>query len=213
MLSTLEVRWFYEGSIPQPVLNWFREHAAQLETQPPRVDYYLRLDNGDSQGIKLREGRIEVKERQRQFGIVQFHDRVAGKVEAWHKISRELGEISDELARLASPKTTWIGVGKERKVLRFRNIDLGKIEPTPLSERPERGCNLELTAVQIYGREWWTMGFEAFGDEINLEQDLSATINATLAIGIPPSLDAEHSFGYPRWLQRIDLRKEENRDD
>lgn len=208
MLSTLEVRWFYEGPIPQLVLNWFHENAIHLETQPQRVDYYLRLENGDSRGVKLREGRIEVKERQRQYGIVQFHDQVAGAVEAWHKVSRELSEISDELARLASPKTTWIGVEKERIVQRFRVVDLNKVEPILVNENPISGCNLELTSVQIYGLNWWTMGFEAFGEEIKLEQNLSATINVVLATDSPPSLDAEHSFGYPRWLQWFGLRKE-----
>jgi hypothetical protein len=208
MLSTLETRWFYEGSIPQPVLNWFHEDATHLKRQSPRVDYYLRLKNGDSQGVKLREGRIEVKERQRQYGIVQFHDQVVGVVEAWRKVSRELSEISDELARLASPKTTWIGVEKERIVRRFRVVDLNTVEPSLASESPTRGCNLELTAIQIYGLDCWTIGFEAYGDEMSLEQNLSATINTVLDTGSPPSLDAEHSFGYPRWLQLFGLPTE-----
>ena len=68
MFATAEVRWFYEGAVSPEVLEWFEQGELTPEEQPYRVDYYLRLSDRDSLGIKLREGRIEVKQRHRQHG-------------------------------------------------------------------------------------------------------------------------------------------------
>jgi hypothetical protein len=60
MFPTTEVRWFTQGVIPSEVLRWFHEERKAFEEQPLRVDYYLRIVEGESLGVKLREGRLEI---------------------------------------------------------------------------------------------------------------------------------------------------------
>ena len=99
MFPSVEARWFYDGTIPPRVLRWFREYQGSLEGPAHRVDYYLRLADGDSLGIKVREGRLEIKQRHRTYGMVEFHERATGLVEHWRKWSFQLAQASDWLPR------------------------------------------------------------------------------------------------------------------
>ncbi len=46
-----------------------------------RVDIYLYLPKCEYMGIKLRQGRLEVKWRKAELGIMHFGDTVEGKAE------------------------------------------------------------------------------------------------------------------------------------
>ena len=81
-LSTTEVRWFRRGSIPQSVRQWFSTLGRQPEFQPPRLDYYLRLLDGDALGIKIREGKVEVKQRHFRRKGTPFGGITIGWIEA-----------------------------------------------------------------------------------------------------------------------------------
>ncbi|NIV28827.1 MAG: hypothetical protein GWN58_04720, partial [Anaerolineae bacterium] len=66
MYPTLEARWFMRGSIPHEVREWFARGEPAPIHEPPRMDHYLRLQRSNALGIKLREGRLEIKQRLHQ---------------------------------------------------------------------------------------------------------------------------------------------------
>ena len=87
MLTTAELRWFARGSLPAEIEHWFEQdqlgdHLAPAEE---REDVYLYLPGCDYLGIKMRQGRLEIKWRKAELGVVGFEDRVEGKAEKWVK--------------------------------------------------------------------------------------------------------------------------------
>ena len=111
MFFTEEIRWFFSGTTPKSVTAWYEAQVCAASDQPPRTDFYLRLDDDDSLGIKLREGRIEVKQRKEAGGLVQLSEKVVGQVEAWRKWSFDLAETEESVAEA----TQWVGVWKARR--------------------------------------------------------------------------------------------------
>jgi hypothetical protein len=203
MLPTMELRWFFAGTVPQDVLIWFLQAERQTAEPLPRVDHYLYIVEADTLGIKLREGRIEIKRRQHQSGPVRLHEWVSGVVEHWRKWSFALAGDSDELAGIALPGSGWIAVHKERRLSRYRITGDGALTAVPASQYPEMGCDLELTQVRIARDLWWTMALEAFGDEALLQEQLYLAGRKLLAEAEPPALPFEGSYSYPRWLQIV----------
>jgi hypothetical protein len=203
VISTVEVRWFGEGAVPPGLEAWFRQGEIEAEEQPRRTDHYLRPTSGDFQGIKLREGRIEIKRRERSYGVVPLHLRVAGLVECWRKWSFGLAPAMDNLEEVLAPASSWIGVRKERR-LRLYSLAAGDgIAAITTDEVPERGCGLELTRLAVAGEAWWSLGFEAFGGTTSFRGDLFPVIEHVLALGQAPVLDAQASCSYPAWLTAL----------
>jgi hypothetical protein len=167
------------------------------------VDRYLRIVTGDAVGIKLRQGRIEVKQRQRQFGVIRFHQGVAGLVEHWRKWSFPLAETDGTLSNLIHPAASWIGVQKSRQLRSYRLTDDQQVVAVSTRAALVQGCDLELTQVGVGERAWWSLALEAFGEESTLYENLLAVAQQVLTHDARPPLAAENSFGYPRWLTGI----------
>lgn len=203
MLPSAEVRWFYEGAVPPDVIAWFRRGERQPVEQPRRVDYYLHPRNVDALGIKLREGRIEVKQRQRRQGIVRFHERVSGVVEGWRKWSFALAAVHRLPADVGAPPSSWIGVQKQRQLHNYRIMGEGQLVAVPGEDYAGQSCHLELTRIQVGGTRWWSLGFEALGPERALGENLTLAVAHVLAQEPVPTLEGKNSYGYPRWLQVI----------
>jgi hypothetical protein len=203
MFATMEVRWFYEGIVSPEVREWFQQSGQEPEEQPVRIDYYLCLPNADFLGIKLREGRVEIKQRHRQHGVIHFHKRIAGMVEHWRKWSFELAEVNDGLSNMVTPASSWIGVSKERKLRRYRMTANQVAVAVTAEEHRDQGCDLELTTISVGGKDWWSLGFEAFGSEAILQETLLLVAKQVLAVGEPPILDVRDSCSYPKWLAMI----------
>jgi hypothetical protein len=204
MFPTVEVRWFYTGIIPREVLAWFQQGAYEPDQPSCRVDHYLRLGDIDSLGIKLREGRIEIKQRYGQQTIVRFHEHVAGVLEGWCKWSLALAEPVASLPDILIPASCWVAVQKERQVQRYQVVGHRQIVTVPAQRFPEQGCTLELTSIQARATAWWSLAFEAFGDETSLRDNLLLTVEQVLAHdGVPCSLEAADSYGYPAWLAML----------
>jgi hypothetical protein len=198
MWPTVEVRWFYPGRIPGPLQAWFRQVEGEGEEQPCRVDHYLRLGATEALGIKMREGRIEIKQRRRRLGLFRFHERVAGQVEAWRKWSFALAGTGALV-----PASSWIAVEKARTLVQFQVGSEGRILPLPAGSYEAQGCGLELTRIVIRGADWWSLGFEAFGPEARLQENLVAVAKHLLGSEAAPGLEDAASCGYPRWLERV----------
>jgi hypothetical protein len=73
------------------------------------------------------------------------------------------------------------------------------------------GCALELTAVDLGGEQWWTLGLEASGPVRGLRQVVETAAGCVFDDATPPALEMrfEESMSYSEWLQR---RQEERVD-
>jgi hypothetical protein len=208
VFPTAEVRWFARGPIPPPVETWFRQGAGSVDREPGRVDHYLQLAHVDSLGIKLREGRIEIKQRVDRHRLIRFHERVAGLVERYHKWSFQLSDPDTALARATAAAESWVPVRKERQLRRYRVADDGRIIALTASASPHRGCELELSRVEVAGETWWTLAFEAFGEPSTLRADLLEVAGYVFASDGSPALLARDSCGYAAWLGRMTQEEE-----
>ncbi|MGC9394782.1 MAG: hypothetical protein ACP5J4_08000 [Anaerolineae bacterium] len=201
MFPTVETRWFYPGSIPPDVLAWYHYGERAPEAQPTRIDYYLRLQDHDDLGIKLREGRIEIKQRAEQYGVERLHERVHGLVEGWRKWSFGVNDTGSGLGDLAGPRPAWIGIRKTRRLRRYLVTDAGEVIAIGNAEIAPQGCNIELAEVALHGEMWWSLAFEAFGPEVNLHTTFTRVTQHVLHGDAVPHLDAEHSCSYAQWLK------------
>jgi hypothetical protein len=197
--ATTEVRWFYRGPIPRAVRAWMERLPAPLTWEPQRVDHYLPLsgDAAETLGIKLREGRLEVKRRHAAHGVVTLGPGVAGILEGWHKWGVPLSAGAPPARQDA-----WTGVRKTRAMQRYA-VAGGQVEAVGLGNMPPRGCEFEVSTVVVRERTWWSACFEAFGDEPRGEI-LRRVAGDVLAEPFAVPLDVAHSMSYPRWLAMLD---------
>lgn len=202
MLDTAEVRWFFQGTVPDGVHTWFHRPPTLVKLEPLRCDRYLLLTEIDSLGIKVRENRMEVKRRLQACPPTALAPQASGQVELWRKWSFELSALALELEPVSNTDA-WIPVCKTRHIQthiqgndRLPQSGLGTAGTT-------WGYTFELTEVTLGSQHWWTLGLEAWGasDQDLLIHSLRAAIERTLSANLPISLSAEASYGYPRWLQ------------
>jgi hypothetical protein len=199
--TTAEVRWFHRGEVPAYVMAWFASADSAVELEPPRVDHYLRLFEREDLGIKLRAGRIEIKQRHASVAVT-LTSRACGLVELWQKWGYGVvDEAENEPAPAVDP--AWVAVEKRRWMRTYDIAAGGAIEPVPRSLTPQRECSAELTAVRIGDQAWWTLGFEAAGQEETLRPTLEAVAAYVLAQKSAPILDLANSYGYPQWLRLL----------
>jgi hypothetical protein len=219
MQPTVEVRWFYEGKIPETTFHRFKsgELPQDKETLEQRKDIYLYLPGVDSMGIKLRgkdkrqendADLLEIKRRQLEAGIFNFIAGVSGRVEHWSKWVFH-GESSDPQlsTSLTAKDEAWVSVNKVRYRRRYKVTGDKGVLAVPLNEWPDNGCNVELTElVAPDGQAWWTLGLEAFGEaDVTIEESLRLSANyffARIGLGI---FEEKDSYGYPRWLNVVTL--------
>lgn len=202
MYPTAEVRWFYPGPIPPEVARWFAVRAGTPDQEPPRTDHYLRVPTSQGLNLKLREGRIEVKLRVGEPEVARLHQRVTGVVERWRKWSFELAEPGGESSPMHLPGSSWIPVRKDRRLRTHQVTEEG----TVLNRTPQgltQGCETELTGVVAQGQVWWTLAFEAFGEEASLRDNLLLVAAHVLGASEPPRLEAHRSQGYAAWLVAV----------
>ena len=205
MQPTMEVRWFGRAAVPADVERWFLDAELPPEREARRVDHYLVALPGDALGVKVRQGRLEPKVRAAEAGLVRWHDRLAGRVEAWRKWSLRLAEGDAALAAIEAGAADWLGVAKERRARHYAVTAEQPARPTPMAARPGRGCTLELTRLEVRGQRWWTLAFEAFGADVAGAGDLDLVVAHVVdrAAAPPPDLSATVSCGYPAWLRLV----------
>ena len=213
MQSTAEVRWFFEGSIPDAVAGWFFQ-SDLLAEEPQREDVYLSFRSVTSTGVKFRSGRLEIKPMVTDLGVHQWSADVDGRMQTWVKWSCALPPIA-LLQQALAQREPFVPVGKSR-VLRKYSFDRGFEEVDAATARPEDGCNLELTRLEVNDARWWTIGFEAFGfrHPERVIEILEQTVQVFAADPSRPStfaneksprahLGSDDSFSYPGWLAKL----------
>ena len=203
-MPTAEVRWFFEGSIPTAIAQWFCR-GGLLDKAAPREDHYLLFPAPLGLNIKLREGRLEVKSLVGTPGLRMFTTDIAGNVELWEKrISGDAAVVEFEKLRASAPHL-WIAVGKERTLRTFslegdsmQEVAAGKVFLA-------NGCNIELTTVTVESAVCWSFGFEAYGEPSRVEAHLQKVAGHIFADSHRPSypFPAANSRSYPEWLERF----------
>ena len=211
MFPTVEVRWFHKGPVPPRVTAWFEQTGKEPGELAKRTDYYLRLAGGDALSIKLREGKIEVKQRQQQLGISRFHQRVTGNGERWRKWSFALAGNIDTLDKMLMPSGSRIGVYKARRLRRYLLSGNLPSEIEASDDWPLTGCHFELTELGIRGETWWSVCLEAFGLESTLQKNLALVAGLVMVNAQPPFLNVDDSYGYPYWLAQTLARTKGDR--
>jgi len=210
MYHSTEVRWFLEGPLPDEMRLWF-ETGGSAKTEPQRTDEYLFLPGCETTSVKLREGRFEVKALTQPPVSVPCRHGISGFRDAWVKWSsaRIDKDTSSRLAGRAEDR--WIAVSKLRR-LRLVSLEGGEaVEVAPDHGWLSGGCQVELTAIEAWSRTqgrseaepWWSLSFEAFGNEKTMQDGIDLVIDKFFKEPPPVNLSREASFSYPVWLQRL----------
>src|SRR2546428_8912820 len=117
MFTTAEVRWFFEGPVPDEIEQWLCRSNLTLKAAT-REDHYLLFPAVLGLGLKLREGRLEVKTLIKTLGVRSFTADVAGTVPVWEQEAYGEPAVTEfERLRTSAPPL-WIAVGEGRTVRR-----------------------------------------------------------------------------------------------
>lgn len=202
MLTSHELRWFYPDTIPQDVVVWFQQNCLINPMEPPekREDVYLCVPDSDYMGIKLRQGRLEIKWRQAEFGVVCFGESVEGKAEKWGKwsCSDRTGE-SFQVATVAN-HAYWVNIQKVRYLRQYQFLQNNSVKPIINDASIDNVCSVEITQLVIQNQPWWSLAFEALGTDDCLMDNLQVTADCVLSTYQGPKLIAANSYAYPHWL-------------
>ncbi len=210
---TSEVRWFFQLSSHEPIVKWFQELDGLYEKQIPRYDIYIRQKNDGSTGIKFREGRFEIKQMQKELGILKTESSVSGKAEQWEKWSFDLNQ--QDLQPIEKSRN-WISISKARLLQKF--IIKNGILTGGFDHFHSDGCNAEITKVDSYSSDdfkssddcmanelssWWTLGLETYGNPDLQSFNLLAAFDHIFKDGFPIKLSDKNSLSYPEWLSKF----------
>ena len=201
MQTTLEVRWFLKGIPPAAVQHWFKfEYTGGLLTPEAEIrkDLYAsgNLDGyvarfkeftpnltKEAINLKFREGNLELKLREEQFGIESFANKYdcsiwSGRVEQWCKLPQDL-----EAGFVEQIDIDWIPVYKKRW------------------QKSNRGVEGELTQLEINGCAWWSIAFEMRleRNDVRAESQFHEVVEQAAKTYRGPELLAANSCGYVHW--------------
>lgn len=192
VLVTREVRWFFEGDVPDHVSAWFESPTHPVEREH-RVDTY---DFGAARrrvGIKVRD--IELFDSKLLLSVapdVVLAPGLVGHVEDWMKITEP---ANAETRHLSGER---VHVSKEIVARRY-TLNRG-------AARDLVGCDVELARVVVGHMRAWTVCFETFGVPELRQEGLQAGVDGLLEQSpLPPGLEfaPARSFSYPEWISRI----------
>lgn len=191
-VPSLEVRWILRGQLGAAVTGWFERFPAETVALQ---DAYLLDPYLPGLSVKVRERRaLEVKMYRGSPGLLEVAGRARGRLESWQKWSFPHGPPSPD----SGDQAGWRLVSKRRRISWFAQAT-GMGIPQ-LGEQP--GCVVELTAVNLGGEPWWTLGFEAKGPADALRRELDAAAARVFADALPGGVELgiDDSQSYVRWL-------------
>lgn len=189
-LLTREVRWFFDGVVPERVVEWFTS-SVHHPYQERRVDTYDLDAASLGIGIKSRNG--GPRDSKILLDLVQcdwLAENVEGCVQDWLKLSESGSDriIAHTQHRLALVKDI---------VTRDYRLEGGS-----------SGCEVELASVRSGAIAGWSLCFETFGEQERREEALTSCVERFIVESPIPdfvSLRSEFSCSYPEWISRLDL--------
>ena len=200
MFVSAKIRWFYPDECPANLHRWFGEMSPAPGGGKLRIDEYLSQTNQSEVSIKIRGGRpgVEIK----GLGAVCRSELVpfAPYVELWCKWRLQASAL-EMTKRIIIQKTRWIRTYDTSRAA-IVEIPL-QADEKPLNGQPlpQQGCNVEISKIQIAEdpRQWWTLGFEAFGDLDSAPGNLLKTAQFLITHSFPLPICGEF-LNYPSWL-------------
>ena len=200
------------GSIPDDLKKWFCEPAPDFRHRVggghQRIDVYVLIQDSEL-GIKSRGGKkgfevkglVDVLPWQLDFGQMSVVPQLFCK---WSSGQLEFAD----LPAVETVKTRWLRkfntAAVDLREIRLGGADFGE-DPMVKSERPDIGCNIELTSVTKGNETWWTFGAESFafgrpGRTVELvDQGLHRAMQA-LPGHAKVDLRGARYLGYAEWL-------------
>jgi hypothetical protein len=145
---------------------------------------------------------IEIKQRTEDHGVVQVGKETAGLVEGWLKWSFEIANPPEYMKAMQAEDRWWKGIRKRRWLRRFRVSDGEEVSAVSDERLIDGGCEWELSEIQIegIGDRWWSLAFEAFGEEADRKKVLLTVAKEVLSEGVGMALREVNSSAYPYWL-------------
>ena len=200
MLITVELRWFYLGTIPEAIAGWFQqpELGKPLKPSSEREDTYLLVPGHEYLGLKLRQGNLEVKLRQAELGVQSLATSWQGRVEQWVKWSADSSDPIVAMGEQSIAQGTWVSVQKRRSQRRYEVSPNQTCVAVPIGQSMSAGCTMELTQLTINHTDWWSLAFEATGDRSLAS--LKTVVDWVSCTSCPIQPKAEDSYAYPHWL-------------
>ncbi|HCF25780.1 MAG TPA: hypothetical protein DEV81_00825 [Cyanobacteria bacterium UBA11049] len=186
MLTSFEIRWFYAGKLPATISDWFEQNelGGKLQAPEEREDMYLYSPGCEYLGIKLRQGRLEIKWRNAELDIVRLGEAVEGKLEKWAKWTCEDPSQESFKPEAVLGKSSWVSVKKVR------------------SQRLYDSCAMEIAQLSVKGNDWWSLAFETVGAEDNKLEQLKNIATQPFQT-YNGSVQAQDSYAYPTWLSLV----------
>jgi hypothetical protein len=222
---SLELRWFFQGKVPEEIERWFNNDfpygkSSTFEKYSKEVeifkDIYLFNPEVNYSSVKFRKNCVIIKWRNNSFpiSIRTKNMNISGRVEEWvslkfeeyknpEKIRQYLDENSDHLL---------IKINKNRQRYDFKmsvaqnnTIELLK----PESDKSKNDCSIELSTAVLEKNNnisWWSLGMDLSAKYGNKDQHLSndakhmvETISKTFFKNYPQNnLIEVRSYGYPQ---------------
>lgn len=206
-ITTAEIRWFQKGVSPPNMHQWLQHLNGVFEEQEPRIDVYQVLPDQMNLGIKLREGRMEIKKRlafQHSFTSENIH----GKLETWIKWSSKTEEGIPSYNTMFDDVSHWIRIEKKRILQKFEITRKKQLTLYPDNGFPEAGIAIELANLKVQEHPWWTFALECFGPMERVATDLLSVAPALLENNVSTQLTKDNSYGYPEWIGMIQKNPE-----
>jgi len=197
--TSAEIRWFIKGKIPTSVFDWFIGLNDNYVNQAKRTDYYLLLKSDDSLGIKLREGKVEIKQLNQFIGNISPGKNINGNAETWNKWSFELDQAKNILSKdLLNNK--WLAITKNRILVNYGITEENIVsQKKPISY--QNGCITELTSINLNNEDWWSFGLEAYGEENRQKDNLVLISHLILNDKGNIRFSLNESLSYPGFIK------------
>src|SRR5688572_14115741 len=97
MYKSKEIRWFIKKK-NEGILRWFSDQGKVFSKAHSRTDFYLPIPGKANISVKLREGNVEIKQRQSEQEKYHLTKSAVGYLEDWVKWSFDIAD-NDALAR------------------------------------------------------------------------------------------------------------------
>ena len=220
LYQSAEIRWFLAGDQQfDALLTWFQNELPLIEEtddyvpqpKPPpfvkkekvRPDKYLQLTDCTTVGVKLRNGRLEIKGLvvgPRSFSLAE----AVGRVDQWVRWSlKPSAAIAEPLQADVLKEGQWTEVVKTRYTQKY-DFDSDRCAAVSPDAWPAVGCNVELTLLKVKAEidAWVTLGFEAFGPSARVMAILDEAVRYFFDARVDPPVQLEErdSLNYPAWL-------------
>ena len=197
MYKSKEIRWFKDHP-DKDIIEWFAQKGQTFENTKSRTDYYMPLDKNDI-AIKLREGKIEIKQRMGEPREGNLSPDAVGIFEnyiKWSFVACQLDELSQQI--MTKNPYNWIEAVKIRIGVKVTEDTSGKRQIVSIKDYVDFGCQIEYTSLELKAKTIYTFSLEWFGDK---EPELPPSLIQEI-IG-SATMKIQDSMGYAENLRRI----------